>query len=170
MQCDNCFVSRRKENKMRLKILATLTVCSLALAGCQNVGPRQGVGTVAGAVAGGVIGNQFGSGSGKAVATTLGVIAGGVIGSEIGRSLDAQDRRRAANAEYEALENSRIGSPVVWQNPDNGNYGEVTPTRTYQRNNLQCREYTHTIYIDGRPETARGTACRQPDGSWRPVS
>tara|TARA_R110002124_G_scaffold104531_3_gene254707 strand:+ start:205 stop:666 length:462 start_codon:yes stop_codon:yes gene_type:complete len=152
---------------MNLKILATLTVFGLALAGCQNIGPKQGVGTVAGAVAGGVIGNQFGGGSGKVAATALGIVAGGLIGSELGRSLDEQDRRRAANAEYQALENGRIGSPVVWRNPDNGRYGEVVPTRDYRSNNLQCREFTHTIYIDGRPETARGTACRQPDGSWR---
>ena len=26
-----------------------------------------------------------------------------------------------------------------------------------------------TVYIDGKPEVARGTACKQPDGSWRPV-
>ena len=37
----------------------------------------------------------------------------------------------------------------------------------YQRGGTDCRDYTHTIYINGRPETARGTACRQPDGTWR---
>ncbi|MEP0519648.1 MAG: RT0821/Lpp0805 family surface protein [Hyphomicrobiales bacterium] len=155
---------------MKLKVLALLAASGLALAGCQGVGPKQGVGALAGAVAGGVVGNQFGGGSGKAVATTLGVIAGGLIGSELGRSLDAQDRRRAQNAEYQALEYGRVGSPVVWRNPDSGRYGEVTPTRTYNNNSLQCREYSHTIYIDGRPETAKGTACRQPDGTWRPNS
>src|SRR5450830_1607606 len=29
-----------------------------------------------------------------------------------------------------------------------------------------CRSFSHTIYIDGRPQTARGTACRNPDGTW----
>jgi surface antigen len=34
---------------------------------------------------------------------------------------------------------------------------------------MNCRQFTHTIYIDGRPQTARGTACRNPDGTWQPV-
>lgn len=153
---------------MQYKALAMVATLGLALGACQGIGPKQGIGAVSGAVVGGVVGNQFGDGSGRTVATTLGVIAGGLIGSELGRSLDQQDQRRALNAEYQALEYGRVGSPVVWRNPDSGNYGEVLPTRTYQNNSLQCREYSHTIYIDGRPETARGTACRQPDGTWRP--
>lgn len=33
-----------------------------------------------------------------------------------------------------------------------------------------CREYTTTAYVNGRPVETYGTACRQPDGSWRIVS
>lgn len=33
-----------------------------------------------------------------------------------------------------------------------------------------CREYQRTITIDGRPERAFGTACREPDGNWRVVT
>ena len=129
-------------------------------------GPNQTLGTIAGAVAGGVIGNQIGEGSGKAVATTLGVIAGGVIGSRLGQMLDEADQRRAAEAEYRALEYSKSGSPVVWRNPDKNVYGEVVPGQTYQQAGQNCREYTHTIYIDGQPQVAKGTACRNADGSW----
>jgi surface antigen len=32
-----------------------------------------------------------------------------------------------------------------------------------------CRSFTHTIYLDGRPETVRSTACRNPDGTWSSV-
>ena len=32
-----------------------------------------------------------------------------------------------------------------------------------------CREFTHTVYIDGRPQAMRGTACRNPDGTWSNV-
>lgn len=31
----------------------------------------------------------------------------------------------------------------------------------------QCREYTSTLMIAGRPQQVFGTACLQPDGSWR---
>ena len=41
--------------------------------------------------------------------------------------------------------------------------------RNYETRGVRCRDYTHTIYIDGRPQTARATACRNPDGTWTPV-
>ncbi len=34
-------------------------------------------------------------------------------------------------------------------------------------NGEQCREYQRTVTIDGKTETAYGTACRQPDGTWK---
>jgi surface antigen len=30
-----------------------------------------------------------------------------------------------------------------------------------------CREYQTTTTIDGKPQPTRGTACLQPDGTWR---
>ena len=33
-----------------------------------------------------------------------------------------------------------------------------------------CREYSSTNVIDGTPQQAYGTACLQPDGSWRIVN
>lgn len=49
-----------------------------------------GAGTVIGAIAGGVIGHQFGSGTGNTAATAAGAIGGGVVGNRI-------DRNRAEN-------------------------------------------------------------------------
>ena len=34
-------------------------------------------------------------------------------------------------------------------------------------NQPYCREYTKTVSINGRTELSYGTACMQPDGSWR---
>lgn len=42
-----------------------------------------GLGTIAGAVIGGVVGNQIGGGSGKTVATVVGAAGGGYVGHEI---------------------------------------------------------------------------------------
>jgi hypothetical protein len=33
----------------------------------------------------------------------------------------------------------------------------------------ECREYQSTAVIDGQPQQTVGTACRQPDGTWRIV-
>lgn len=127
------------------------------------------IGTATGAVAGGLIGNQFGGGTGRIAATAVGAIAGGLIGQGIGRQLDNNSRRAALGAEYAALERGRPGEPVNWQGND-GTYGRVVPQQTYQVGSQNCRRYSHTIYIDGVPQEASGTACRNADGSWTPLS
>jgi surface antigen len=150
-------------------VIPVAAFCLLA-AGCGPGGmTRQDTGTILGGVAGGVIGNQFGSGKGKVAATVAGVIVGGIIGSEIGRGLDEEERRRAMEAEYEALEHGQEGAPRRWRSSRQGRYGSVTPGRRYTYREQTCREFEHTIYIDGRPETMRGKACRQPDGTWKQI-
>lgn len=157
------------------KLVAVAFAAVIGLAACSNDpyyggGPKAGIGTVAGAVAGGVIGNQIGSGGGRVAATAIGAVVGGLIGHEIGAALDERDRERALAAEYQALEYGRSGAKVGWNNPDSGHYGEVVPGPAYESAGNQCRSYTHTIYVDGRPQTASGTACRRPDGTWQTVS
>ena len=56
-----------------------------------GMGTDQTVGTLAGAAAGGLIGNQFGKGSGKDVATVAGVLTGGVVGNQVGEAMDAEN-------------------------------------------------------------------------------
>jgi surface antigen len=102
------------------------------------------------------------------VAALGGAAIGGLLGNQIGRSMDDDARREAYEAEYRALEYGAPGAPVAWRRT--AYYGTVTPGPYYERRGYErCREYAHTVYIDGRPETARGVACRQPDGRWAPV-
>jgi len=156
---------------MRTIAILTALAVSVGLSGCGPDGPSKAdTGTVVGAVAGGVIGSQFGRGGGRVAATMVGAVAGGIIGNEIGRSLDREDRRMAEEAEYEALERGPPGVGRPWRNPDTGRYGEVIPEARYRRGDLDCRRYVHTVFIDGRPQTMRGTACRNPDGTWRSVA
>lgn len=155
---------------MTFKSMTAVAILGVALAGCQAAGPKQTFGGLTGAVAGGVIGNQFGQGEGRVLATAAGALIGAVVGAEVGSLLDDRDRELAYAAHNRALEYGRSGAPVTWNNPDNGHNGRIVPTQAYTVNNLTCRDYTHTIYIDGQPQTARGRACRQSDGTWRPVS
>lgn len=150
--------------------IAAACALSLALAGCETGGPKEDAGLVVGAVAGGIIGSTVGRGTGRIVGAAVGATIGGIVGSEIGRSLDAQDRRLAEEAELAALERGRSGVPTPWRNPDNGRYGEVIPGAAFARGPDTCREYEHRVFIDGRPQIMRGTACRNRDGSWRNVS
>jgi surface antigen len=135
-------------------------------------GPRQDAGAVAGAVAGGIIGSSVaGRGVGNRLAgAAIGAVAGGILGGAIGAALDDADRQRAYEAERQALAYGHPGTPVAWRNPDSGRYGNVVPGPVYPSGGRSCREYSHTIYIDGRPRMAQGIACRNPDGSWSPVA
>lgn len=151
---------------MRIHRAAAWAAVTLTLAGCAN---NQQSGTLVGAVAGGALGSAFGKGGGKIAAIMVGTVVGGVIGSEIGRKMDEDDRRLASRAEYDALDHGDPGRPIRWDNPHNHRYGEVVPGPYYEREYRRCRDYTHTVYIDGQPQAMRGTACRNPDGTWSAV-
>ncbi len=157
---------------MKIAKIAAAVVLSLGLAACQTTGgPKQTAGTVVGAGLGALIGSQFGKGTGKLAAIGAGTFLGALLGSEIGRSMDEADRRYAAQTAQQALEYNKTGAPAEWRNPDNGHSGQVVPTRTYRTaDGRYCREFQQTVTIGGRTESAYGTACRQPDGSWQIVS
>ena len=47
-----------------------------------------------------------------------------------------------------------------------GRAGTVRPAQPYRVGSQDCRQYTHVIQVNGGPREARGTACRNEDGSW----
>lgn len=156
---------------MKLKTLLAGATIALMTAACaeSGYGPKQTVGGLGGAAAGGLIGAQFGSGSGKLAATAAGVLIGALIGSEIGRQLDEADRIRA-NEAINRAHSAQIGQTITWNNPQSGNYGTVTPTREgTSSTGAYCREFQQTIVVGGKSQQGYGTACRQPDGTWQIV-
>ncbi len=157
---------------MKLIKLSVAGVLVLGLAACEpGAGPKQQIGTVGGAIAGGLAGSQIGSGSGRLVAVGVGTLLGAMAGGEVGRSLDRADRLYLERTTGRALEYGPSGRAHEWRNPDTGHYGAVTPKPAYQTPQGQyCREYQQTITVGGRTEQGYGTACREPDGSWRIVS
>lgn len=138
---------------------------SLSLTSCESVN-NEAVGTVAGGVAGALIGSTIGGGAGKVAATAGGAFIGAILGGRIGKYMDRQDKLEM----QQALETAPAGKVVAWRNPDSGNQYRVKPTRTYYNNNQPCREYTTTAIIGGKTQSVYGTACRQADGSWRVAS
>ncbi|HYM30796.1 MAG TPA: RT0821/Lpp0805 family surface protein [Candidatus Cybelea sp.] len=153
---------------MKIAKFAGIAVIVAALAACQDTGPKEGAGTVIGGVGGALAGSAFGHGRGQLFGVAAGTLIGALVGSQIGKSLDQADQDHIRLANQRALESSPSGQPVTWNNPDNGNHGTVTPTRTYQTSNGQyCREFQQTIVVGGEQQQGFGTACRQPDGSWR---
>jgi surface antigen len=139
----------------------------------EGFGNKEIVGTLAGAALGGLVGSQFGGGTGNKIAIGAGVVAGGFLGNKIGSSLDCQDQQYHYDTTQSALESKKTGQASSWSNPDTGNSGTITPTRTYtSKDGMPCRDFTQTIYVeeDEEYEEIKGSACRQPDGSWTPVS
>ena len=115
--------------------------------------PKAVLGTLLGAGAGAGIAAAAGGGAGWIVG---GALMGGLLGGVIGNRLDARDKQMATQAAQQAFENNRTGQPSVWNNPDSGNSGSITPTRTYQLANGQyCRQYQQTIMVGGQKEQKR---------------
>jgi surface antigen len=110
------------------------------------------------------------AGQGAVAASIIGAMNGGLIGGPIGSDLDAAERREALEAEYRALEYTQSGQPVVWGSRQGGRYGEVVAASPYRVGSQDCRQYAQTVYTGGQPKRARGTACRNPDGGWTPLT
>jgi surface antigen len=162
---------------MSVRRMAVVGVVGLALLGslgaCRNTGygPKETVGTLGGAALGGFLGSQIGDGEGQLAATAAGVVLGGLLGNYVGRGLDERDQLEAERSAMYAFEYNRDGQQSQWNNPNTGNYGYTVPTNTYQEQSGQyCREYQTSIVVQGQAQTGTGTACRQPDGTWRIVS
>ena len=152
-------------------LLPFVLVISLAACAEGQYGNKQVGGAVIGGTLGGLVGSKIGSGKGQLAATAVGTLLGALAGSEVGKSLDRIDRMHAAQTSNAALEGNRAGQMSSWNNPDSGNSGNFTPTRTYRTSSGQyCREYQQTVMVGGREQSSYGTACRQPDGSWRIVN
>lgn len=146
-----------------VKVLAIASL--ITFSGCAQQPSSEQSGAVVGGVLGGVLGSQVGKGSGKTAATIVGTIVGAVIGGSVGRSMDDVDRMKTA----QALEYNPDHRPASWVNPNTGNNYTTIPTRTYDSAQGACREYTIDAIVGGKKETVYGTACRQPDGSWKTI-
>jgi surface antigen len=91
-------------------------------------------------------------------------------GPSAGTALDPRDRPAAGAAHTRALQFGEPGAPVAWRNAETGHHGTIVPGPAYQSNGQTCREFSHTVYVDNRPQTGRGSSCRNSDGSWTPLS
>ena len=151
-------------NKIVTACIALIT--SISLAGCADM-TKQDVGTVSGGVIGGLVGSQFGKGGGQLLAIGAGAVAGAMIGSAIGKNMDETDRLKM----NQALDNNSVGQPAYWRNQKTGTSYTVVPTQNVTVDgNQYCREYRSTDNVAGKKQQVYGTACRQPDGTWKMVS
>lgn len=133
------------------------------LSGCAT---QEQSGMLIGAIVGGVVGSHVGRGSGEVAATFIGATIGAAVGGNVGRSMDDYDRTRVSMV----LTNVHTSVPARWSNPRTRITYTMVPTRSYDSPAGYCREYTMDAVIGGQVEKVFGTACLQPDGSWRIVN
>ena len=149
--------------KIRVALVsALLAVSGLAVSGCTTLGGK-------GPTIGATPASTPPSG-GKVTTSIISAMGGGLIGGSIGSSLSATEKRSALEAEYKALEYTTSGQKVTWKGDQASRYGEVVPAQPYRVGSQDCRQYTQTVFTGGAGVTARGTACRNSDGSWTPLT
>lgn len=143
------------------KVFSALPAVALCLmVGCAEMEENpETTGAVTGGAAGAVIGGVIG---GNKTSTVLGAIAGGVLGKEIGRRMEENDRAKTAAA-FDS------NQKVSWTNPTTNARYTVNPITTRRENGQLCRDYVMDANITGETQQVTGTACQQPDGTWRTV-
>jgi surface antigen len=79
--------------------------------------------------------------------------------------LSEKSRAEAAGAQFNALQFGRVGAPRNWVG-DKGAAGVVTVGPYVRVNLIDCRDFAHTVTLNGQSFVRKGTACREVDGSW----
>lgn len=153
---------------MKKRSLSLILITAITLSACGA--NKSQIGQQVGAIGGAAAGVEYGTGDHKGAIIALMAILGAVVGEQVGRYLDETDWNKAEDAAQESLETDADGESTTWSNPDTGNSGSVTPTRTWEtRHGQECREFETTILTDDEEQTATGLACRDDDGVWTVV-
>lgn len=151
-------------NRTVSTVSALVLVTGLAACESSQVGQKTQIGAVAGAAGGGLIAAASDTG-GAGIAA--GVVLGALLGGGIGYYLDDRDKEVLASQTQQSLQNAPDGQTTTWRNPDSAHSGSVTPLNDYRDGSGRyCRDFRQTVDVDGRVETANGTACRNSDGNW----
>ena len=161
-----------------------------------HAGDSEILGTGVGAALGGLLGSQFGHGDGRLAATGLGVFTGGLIGNSVGASVDRSSRGYSGGGysggyayapsyvppTYSTPNYVTLPAPpprVVYSVPNEvvvmpAQSPDYTEAPVYMDSDYDegddpryCRQFTQRVLVNGRLQEAYGTACLQPDGSWR---
>lgn len=102
----------------------------------------------------------------QALATTS--VANGFVDAAALASMTAKDSAEANSAQFYALQFGRPGAPRQWAG-DKGTTGSVAVGPYVRVNNLDCRDFTHTVKVNGQDFVKKGTACREQNGNWAVV-
>lgn len=101
-------------------------------------------------------------------AVAVGALTGKWGDTDLGGNLSDADRIYAQRTTQDALEYNKTAQTSTWRNPESGNSGTVTPSRTFVHSSgRNCRNFRMSIFVSGDQEKGAGMACRLPDGTWQ---
>ncbi|SHE38888.1 hypothetical protein [Devosia limi] len=95
-------------------------------------------------------------------------VANGFVDPAALALMTAKDSAEANSAQFYALQFGRPGAPRQWAG-DKGATGTVAVGPYVRVNNLDCRDFTHTVKVAGADYVKKGTACREQTGNWTVV-
>jgi len=150
----------------RFAILAT-PLFALTLAACSSTGPTQvaqaPVFTQQAPVMAAPLVASPAQTTQQALLTTS--VSNGFVDSGALALMSASDSAAANSAQFYALQFGRPGAPRAWTG-DKGTTGSVAVGPYVRVNNLDCRDFTHTVKVGGQEFVKKGTACREQNGNW----
>jgi len=152
---------------------AILLASAISLSACQTgtiaMTPSEIAGTGVGAIAGAMIGSQFGGGTASTLFALTGAAVGGGIGYGFGQYMDASDMQAFESSTRQALDTAPDGQIMNWHNPQTGVVGTVRPVRSYYyaRDGRVCRDYEATFAAPEGIGNGQGRACRYEAGPWQ---
>lgn len=153
-----------------IRTLFASCVVVMLLAGCAAQGPGMNASGGGKQVNTLLNGKQNHAAAGVGSAISGASLLGASLASSIGPSLDKVDMMYHNQTGQHALETAGSGTTLAWNNPDSGHSGTITPQNVIERSPGEyCREYRQTIKAGDKSDEAFSTACRQPDGSWKPA-
>lgn len=153
---------------MNRSTLLALPLFALALAGCSSTGTTRSV--QAPVQAQPVVVQPMVPTSAQTVQTArlTTSIANGFVDPAALALMTAKDSSEANSAQFYALQFGRPGAPRQWAG-DKGTTGSVAVGPYVRVNNLDCRDFTHTVKLNGADYVRKGTACREQNGNWNVV-
>ena len=129
-------------------------------------GNNTGGATMTGAALGGLLGGAITQGDNKWAGALAGALIGGAVGNQVGKKMDAQDKANMQSA----ITTTPVNQQAQWTNQQTDITYKVTPVKEYKTGDQYCREYTTSVKVDDQWQDAHGTACREPDGTWKIAS
>lgn len=152
--------------KKIIVLSAALTIAACATDPATRTQQKQSGSVVAGAVIGGLVGNQFGGGTGRALMTAAGTVAGGFLGNHLFKTRAQSEFER--DAAQRALNASASGQRVTWSDPRTHESGYFIALNTRRMNDGRiCRDFRRGLSIGEKEvDETTGTACLRSNGQW----